>query len=215
MRCSQARTALSARLDGEDPGVVASALDDHLAACAGCRQWLAAAGRLDAAPLAVPAPPPDLTAAVLTRLAAERATRLAAAAHRDERLRRGLRIAVGLIAAVQLLLAMPGVLSLDGVHASHEAASVDVALAAGFLFAAYQPALARAYTPVALVLATCLAVSGGLDVLQGRAGLAHELVHLVAVGQAALLWALGRRAGPGRDTTVAAPRTGAGAGAAL
>jgi predicted anti-sigma-YlaC factor YlaD len=204
MRCSLARTALSARLDGEDPGVAASALDDHLAGCAGCQRWLAAARTLDAAPLQVATPPPDLTASVLTRLAADHGARLAAAAARDERWRLGLRIAVGLIAAVQLLLAMPGVLSLNGVHASHEAASVDVALAAGFLFAAYQPALARAYTPVAFVLAACLAVSGGLDVLQGRAGFAHELVHLSAVGQAALLWALGRRAGPDRATAVAA-----------
>lgn len=41
MHCSRIRTALSARLDGEElpPGVTARRLDDHLAGCRDCRQW--------------------------------------------------------------------------------------------------------------------------------------------------------------------------------
>lgn len=45
MLCSRARTALSARLDGEDlpPGVPERRLREHLAGCADCRAWEAGA----------------------------------------------------------------------------------------------------------------------------------------------------------------------------
>lgn len=46
MRCTQFRTALSARLDGEPAGLPERRLDSHLARCAGCREWQAGAERL-------------------------------------------------------------------------------------------------------------------------------------------------------------------------
>ncbi|SCK39762.1 Putative zinc-finger [Streptomyces sp. WMMB 714] len=51
MLCSRARTALSARLDGEalPPGVTEQALQEHLAGCADCRAWEAGALRLQRA----------------------------------------------------------------------------------------------------------------------------------------------------------------------
>ncbi|MFE5737186.1 zf-HC2 domain-containing protein [Streptomyces celluloflavus] len=50
MLCSRIRTALSARLDGEEPppGHSARGLDGHLAACADCRDWEARARQLAA-----------------------------------------------------------------------------------------------------------------------------------------------------------------------
>ncbi|HUN37390.1 MAG TPA: zf-HC2 domain-containing protein [Trebonia sp.] len=39
MRCDRFRAAISARIDGEDPGLLGGALDAHLRACAGCRAW--------------------------------------------------------------------------------------------------------------------------------------------------------------------------------
>lgn len=50
MHCSRIRTALSARLDGEElpPGVTVRRLDDHLAGCRDCRQWDARARALTA-----------------------------------------------------------------------------------------------------------------------------------------------------------------------
>ena len=48
MDCQQIRTALSARLDGEDPGMPEDVLDTHLDACPACQQWystVAALGR--------------------------------------------------------------------------------------------------------------------------------------------------------------------------
>jgi predicted anti-sigma-YlaC factor YlaD len=39
MECDRAREGISARIDGEDPGLPGDALDAHLAACAPCRSW--------------------------------------------------------------------------------------------------------------------------------------------------------------------------------
>jgi hypothetical protein len=39
MQCDRLREAISARIDGEDPGLLDWALDAHLGVCAGCRAW--------------------------------------------------------------------------------------------------------------------------------------------------------------------------------
>jgi len=39
MQCDRLREAVSARIDGEDPGLPDGALDAHLGVCAGCRAW--------------------------------------------------------------------------------------------------------------------------------------------------------------------------------
>jgi predicted anti-sigma-YlaC factor YlaD len=39
MDCDGAREAISARIDGEDPGLPDGALDAHLAGCTACRSW--------------------------------------------------------------------------------------------------------------------------------------------------------------------------------
>jgi predicted anti-sigma-YlaC factor YlaD len=191
MTCSQARLALSARLDGEDPGVDPDSLDRHVAGCAGCRQWLANAGRLGSVLAVHSQPGPDLTATVLARLAADREAQRAATNARAARWSSVLRLCLGSIAAVQLLLALPGVLGLDGAHAHHEIAAFAVA----FLFAAFRPALARAYAPIALVLAGCLALSAVLELAQGGTTLGHEAGHLMTFVPAAMLVALAYRAG--------------------
>ncbi len=69
MKCELVREGLSARIDGESPGVPAAELDEHLAQCTACCAWyvradlhateLAGLGRM---------PAPDLSAAILTGL---------------------------------------------------------------------------------------------------------------------------------------------------
>jgi predicted anti-sigma-YlaC factor YlaD len=39
MECDSAREAISAQIDGEDPGVPAEALEAHIAGCAECLSW--------------------------------------------------------------------------------------------------------------------------------------------------------------------------------
>jgi predicted anti-sigma-YlaC factor YlaD len=187
MTCSQARLALSARLDGEDPGVDPIGLATHLDGCTGCRSWLAGAERLR---VAVPAAP-DLTVAVLSRLAADRRATDRRTAQTRERLEWALRLGLAGFAAVQLLLALPGILGVAGAHPHHEVTAFAVA----FLLAAFRPALARAYAPVGLVLAGCLALSAVLDLAQGYTTLGHEAAHLLTVVPAAMLVALAYRAG--------------------
>ncbi|MFJ9413478.1 zf-HC2 domain-containing protein [Streptomyces sp. NPDC101227] len=50
MHCARIRTALSARLDGEElpPGLTGRRLEEHLSGCADCREWQARARALAA-----------------------------------------------------------------------------------------------------------------------------------------------------------------------
>ena len=197
MTCDQIRVALSARLDAEDPGVPAERLDGHLARCPACRDWLARAEEVTRA-VRVPAPARDLTAAVLTAVAADPAS------DRHARLRarrQVLRVAVGVAALAQLVMAVQalwGVVPLDP-HTGREAASFDVAVAVGFGLAAYRPERARAFVPVAFVLAACLSLTSVVDMAAATTALVHEFGHLAAVAQAGLLWALGRSTPPARE----------------
>ncbi|SBT52749.1 zf-HC2 domain-containing protein [Micromonospora auratinigra] len=214
MTCDDVRVALSARLDGEDPQAPAGALDAHTAACPGCRSWLASAERVTRLTRLQAVEVPDLTAAVLAAAAAERA------AHRDGRVaaararRQVLRVAVAVAALAQLAVALPILLAGAGVaadpHTGREMASFDVALAVGFALAAWRPERARAFLPVALVLAGCLAATSVVDVAASTTALVHELGHLAAVVQAGLLWALTRSGGEPehRRPTVLAPGRG-------
>jgi predicted anti-sigma-YlaC factor YlaD len=106
-------------------------------------------------------------------------------------------VEVAVAAVVQLALALPTLFGAFtgtagvGLHATREMASFDVAVAVGFLLAAYRPQRALAYLPVALVLAACLAGTSLVDLARGVTVAGHEIGHLVAVAQGGLLWALG------------------------
>jgi predicted anti-sigma-YlaC factor YlaD len=199
MRCDDVRVALSARLDGEDPGMPAAVLDAHAADCPACRDWLARAERVKRELRLPVADVPDLTASILSAVAADR---VAARGRRQI-----LRVAVALAAVAQFAIALPLLLpGLGGTHDPHttrETASFDVALAVGFALAAYRPERARAFVPVAFVLAACLAVTSAVDVATSATALVHEVGHLTAVVQAGLLWALGRADRAGSRTVAA------------
>ncbi|PZG00156.1 zf-HC2 domain-containing protein [Micromonospora deserti] len=214
MTCDDVRVALSARLDGEDPQAAPALLDGHLDGCPGCRTWLARAEQVTRLVRVRPVAVPDLTASVLAAVAADSvaARRTPAAALRARR--QVLRVAVGVAAVAQLAIALPVLLAGLGVaadpHTSREMASFDVALAVGFALAAWRPERARAFVPVALVLAVCLAGTSAVDIANSTTALVHEIGHLAAVVQAGLLWALGRASGePDRPL---APAVAAGRG---
>ncbi|MGA3525804.1 zf-HC2 domain-containing protein [Melissospora conviva] len=214
MTCDDVRVALSARMDGEDPQAPAAALQAHMRDCAGCRDWLARAERLTRMVRVQPVRVPDLTARVLAAVAADAPA--PAAVRHAERLRarqRVLQIAVAVAALGQLAVALPVLLAGFGIgadpHASREMASFDVALAVGFVLAAYRPERAQAFVPVALVLALCLGLTSVVDIANSTTALVHELGHLSAIVQAGLLWALGRTsrpAGPVLSTVTAGGR---------
>jgi len=189
-RCDAVRLDLSARLDGEATDLPVDRLDAHVAGCDGCRVWLAEAERVTRLARVRAVGVPDLTGRILAAVADDRQVRRAVRTGN----RQVLRIAVAIAAAVQLLLAVPVLLGV-GVdpHASREMASFDIAMAVGFALAAWKPDRARAFVPVAFVLAACLAATSFLDLAGGATHLAHEVGHAAALVQAGLLWALGRR----------------------
>ncbi|MFI0791356.1 zf-HC2 domain-containing protein [Micromonospora rubida] len=199
MTCDDVRAALSARLDGEDPQAPAAALDAHTGSCPGCRSWLARAERVTRLARLRPVEVPDLTTSILAAVAADRAAARGVAATTARARRQVLRVAVAVAAVAQLAVALPVLLAGFGVgadpHTGREMASFDVALAVGFALAAWRPERARAFLPVAVVLAACLAATSALDIANSTTALVHEVGHLAAVAQAGLLWALGRSGG--------------------
>ncbi|MEH1097908.1 zf-HC2 domain-containing protein [Micromonospora sp. CPCC 205561] len=196
MTCDDVRAALSARLDGEDAWAASAVLDAHVESCPTCRAWLARAEQVTRLVRVQAVAVPDLTASVLAAVAADSLApgrvRTATRAARCQ----VLRVAVAAAAVAQLTIALPVLLAGLGVtldpHTSREMASFDVALAVGFALAAWRPERARAFVPVALVLAVCLAGTSAVDIANSTTALVHEVGHLAAVAQAGLLWALGR-----------------------
>jgi hypothetical protein len=156
-----------------------------------------------------PARVPDLTGAILAAVAADHSKPASARPGRSrlavpgrirlavpgrQALTRVLQAAVAAVAAMQLLATVPFILGISvDEHASHEAGAFAAAVAVAFLLAAFQPRLARAYTPVAVVLAVCLTVTSQMGMAD------HEVTVLREIGgyagtivQAALIFALGR-----------------------
>jgi predicted anti-sigma-YlaC factor YlaD len=195
MRCTRFREAISARIDGEDPGLPTEEIDAHLAECPGCRSWASAAASPALRSLASPDDPVAIDAALLAQL-----VRPAAAA---EPARPRListvewRMVLALIGLAQIVLAWPGVFLHDGhasIHLAHELTAWDMGLAAGFLVVAWRPARAWGMLPLVGVLVAAMVVTSGVDFASGHALLGREAVHALAFAGLGCLWALARRA---------------------
>ena len=188
VNCEPFRNALSARMDGEDPGLPEAALERHLVRCAACRSWagdaeaLARAVRVAAAEVI-----PDLTPQILAAWAVDDTTTTG---------RRWARIGLATAAVVQLLLALPVLLFghdvASSLHVAHELASWEIAMAIGFLFAALRPARAWGMLPLVAALVACLVGTSVFDLSDGHAGLGETSHGLEVVGLLCL-WALARR----------------------
>jgi len=185
MRCDQSRVGLSARLDGEDPGVPDQILDRHLSGCRECRVWLSeveAAGRLLRVRAAEAAPDLSMT---IVAAAPERPFRTPTAVGL---LRAGL---VG-VAGVQLWLAAPSVLSGaehgGGVHVGREFGSCHVALAIGFLVAAVRPRRLEGLLALVTALAVVMVSTTEVHVVRGHIALVSQMHHLPTLAGLAVLW---------------------------
>ncbi|HZM76175.1 MAG TPA: zf-HC2 domain-containing protein [Candidatus Limnocylindrales bacterium] len=189
--CDQIREALSARLDGEQSPLAPGVLEAHLAGCRECGEWLANVEEVTMAVRGHALEAPDLTVPILAAVRAGNRDAARQIAH--QRGRATLRLALALTAMMQLAMAIPMLLGLGEIaHTSREAASFDIAVAVGFGIAAWRPDLARAFVPVAFVLAGCLILTSVFDIVEGAARFAHEVGHIAALAQAALLWGLSR-----------------------
>ncbi len=190
MSCTHIRHAISARLDGEDPGVEPAVIETHLDTCARCREFAASAARLHRSTRVAPAPPmPDLTPSILAAIGADTTP-----PQHDTQL--ALRWILAILAFVQIGVAVPALLlgSDAGlpVHAARHLGSFDIAVAVGFLFAAWRPARIPGLLPVVAALVACLVGSSLLDVIAGNTGALGEAHHATDFAGLAVLWLLSR-----------------------
>lgn len=188
MICETCYTAMSARLDGEDPGVSDEAIEAHLAGCQSCRHWLLTATRLTRRVRVAPAEPvPELTASVMAGFPAARAK----ASQRRLGLLRG---ALAAVAAVQVSLAVL-LVAVDPGHLPHEVGAWNLALGLGLAAVAWQARRAAGLLPL---LAGLVVAMAAVEIADGtRHGFQPAVLgsHSLLIVALLLVWLLARDAG--------------------
>jgi predicted anti-sigma-YlaC factor YlaD len=174
MSCARYREAASARLDGEPLGLSATALEHHLASCAGCAEWLATVERAGRGLRISGSVPPDLSGRILHRVVLPVA--------RLNRRRWLVRAGLAVLGFVQWALALPalfgqGMAMQMSVHAAHESAAWNLAMGASFLAVAVKPARAIGTLPILTTFVTVLSVLSIPDVLAGAVAAARLASH--------------------------------------
>lgn len=193
----QIRHAISARLDGEDPGLDETTVYGHLATCAACRAFAHDTEELHRVVRLSPAPEiPDLTPGILAAIGRE--TLAGAPAGESSETQRALRWILVAIAVAQIAIAIPALLFGAGaglpVHTARHIGSFDVALGVGFLFAAWKPSRISGLMPVVVALVVCLVGSSLLDVASGSTAALGEGQHVLDFAGLAVVWLLSRPA---------------------
>jgi predicted anti-sigma-YlaC factor YlaD len=135
---------------------------------------------------------PDLAPAILAAIVGD-SRQGAGADPGDERV---LRVLLAGIALVQIAVAVPALLlGSDAnlpVHTARHLGSFDVALAVGFLFAAWRPVRIPGLLPVVSALVACLVGSSLLDVASGNTAALSEAHHATDVAGLVVVWLLSR-----------------------
>jgi predicted anti-sigma-YlaC factor YlaD len=212
MDCESVREAVSARLDGEDPGLPVDAVEAHLHACGGCLVWQERAHEVTRrSRLGGPVLDHDLTPRILAGARAAPDP-----GRRRPHLPWAQRAALLAVAALQLAITVPLlILGHDhdaGRHAAHELGSFDLALAIAFAVGSLRPALSAGLAWPCGIAALGLAATAVIDLAGGQTPGADEAQHLVALAGAALLFWQARtgRAGAGGPAPAMSPgRAGA------
>jgi len=194
MDCDIAQSAISARLDGEDLGVDPVDLAGHLERCTACRAFARDAESMHREVRLARAPSvPDLTAPILASIGSDNSS----ANHE-----RALRVTLAIVAGVMIVAALPALLFGDDaglpVHAARHIGSFDLAVAVGFLFAAWRPSRLPGLLPVVTALVACLVATSVLDVLDGSTAALTEVQHAVEVVGLAAAWLLAHPLRPRR-----------------
>jgi len=198
MACERWRDMISARLDGEDNPADRPLVDEHLAGCAGCRQWLdraAAVNRLTCMSTATPVP--DLTASIMAAIPPAPLTR------------GRLYLALAAVGAVQLILGLTQVgggasgahvhTGLDATpgHLWHESAAWNVAVGAGFLVIGLRRSRPSGLVPMLTAFVGMLLLLSVNDLSAGRVDAARLVSHGFVLAGYLLVVALSRvTAGP-------------------
>ncbi|HVV10961.1 zf-HC2 domain-containing protein [Amycolatopsis sp.] len=203
MDCTTAREAISATLDGEDPGVEPAALEAHLSRCPACVWWgdeAAAVSRLVRIEQATDTP--DVTEEVLAGFAPPRRS-----GPIDWPRWALVFTAISQFSIVVSQLFLPQPMGSDGLvdpgsHMEHEAVAFNFAVGVVLLWVAARPGRARSQLPVLCSFAGVLVVLSLFDIVQGTVGWYRLVGHvplLLGVVCTALLGGRGlRRPRPGR-----------------
>jgi len=179
MRCEVAREALSARLDGERPQVLAQQVDAHLESCRGCRAWLIGAAVQTRRLAAIePGEGPDLVDKIMASLDQQ-----SPAYHRSvrwlrSRYRRWGLIGVGVfqvaIAGAQISGIDFGMVSshmhgaMSGEHLMHESTAWLLALGLAMIAAGVWPATAIGVAAITGVYSVALSSYVVVDAFAGE-----------------------------------------------
>jgi predicted anti-sigma-YlaC factor YlaD len=185
MECDRWREAISARLDGEDPGIDPALVEAHLARCLNCRAFATAAAEAHRTQRIGVAPDvPDLSRRVRKAVAlADRASRWSV-----------VRVLLVIVAAQIIGFSMPALIFGDehetATHAARHLGAFTAAYGVGLLVVAIRPARARTMLPVAAVLAGALLITAVVDMANGHVPLVGEAQHLPELLSVVLVWLL-------------------------
>jgi predicted anti-sigma-YlaC factor YlaD len=178
--CETAREAISALLDDEDPGVDRSALEEHLQSCSGCGEWRAGAHEVTRNARLEPAR--------ASAVSSDELVGLVLAQSRPPR-RPGsvtlVRLGLILVAVAQAWVTLPILIKghdhTAPEHIAHEVGAFAMALAIGFVFAAWKPDRAKGMQALVGAVAVLLMITAFVDLLHGRTDIGDEAPHLFAV----------------------------------
>jgi predicted anti-sigma-YlaC factor YlaD len=211
MQCPSFREAVSARLDGEPPGISPAELDRHAAGCPDCAGWADRAAAVTRRARLAPAPQvPDLTLRVLAALPGQLPGARVAA--RSRLLGTALRLLLAALAVAQAGLAWPALASGSAamsapVHMAHESGAWNAAVAVAFVAVAAVPRWAPGPLPFLGAFAAFLLTATVRDVAAGHVHLDRAVAHLLLLAGVLVLAALAwresrreRRPEPGRTT---------------
>ena len=188
MRCEVAREALSARLDGERPEVLAQQVDAHLESCGDCRTWLIGAAMQTRRLASIePGHGPDLVDKIMASLNEESTPR--------QRWMRALRSSYrrwGLIAigAFQVAIAAAQIAGFDfgmvshthgatsGEHLMHESTAWLLALGLAMIAAGFWPVAAIGVAAIVGAYSVALVGYEVVDVFEGEETVARIASHV-------------------------------------
>lgn len=185
MRCEQWFEAVSAVVDGEDPGVDPRLLEAHLADCPKCQSLREQLERLRRAVRVTRAESmPDLSGRIMKAVAfADRASRWIV-----------VRVLLAAIAVYTIGVSILTVLVADEsgspLHGARHIGAFTLAYGAGLLVVVARPVRARTMLPVATTLAFALAITALFDVMDRQVPLAGEALHVPELLSVLLLWLL-------------------------
>jgi predicted anti-sigma-YlaC factor YlaD len=182
--CDRWQEALSARADGEDPGVDERLLDAHLVRCTACTSFAAAIdGSRRRSTVREAEPLPDLSGRVVKANAIlDRAGTWSI-----------VRALLVVVAAEIIVLSAPALVLGEGdsdAHGARHLGAFSVAYAVALIVAAVRPARARTVLPVAAVLAGALAVTAVGDIVASTIPLVNEATHIPELISVVLVWLL-------------------------